>query len=292
MVYAVVGANGRVGRLVAGALLGAGVRVRAIGRDAARLRTAFGCAVETAAADLGEPASLVASLASVERVFIASPVHPQLAAHQTNLVGAARAAGVQRIVKLSGSAWTMQPGSPTSTGAAHRAVEEALAAAGIEHACVRPNAFMQGSLAEAPRAMARGSFELPIGGARVSYIDVADIAAVAAALLLAPRVAGAVEITGPAAVSGDDLAASAAELLGRPVAYAPIGIDAAVAKMRASGAPPFLLRHLEEVLTLIRAGAAAATTGEVARLCGRPAGSVRDFLRASLAAMSADGPLR
>lgn len=282
MVYAVVGAGGRVGRLVASALCDAGVRVRAIGRDAARLRSAFDSAVETAAADLEDPATLVGALAGAERLFIASPVHPRLAVHQSGLVSAAQAAGVQRIVKLSGSAWTMRAGAPTSTGAAHHGVEQALAAAGIEHACVRPNAFMQASLAEAAGAAASGRIELPIGAARVSYIDIADIAAVAAALLLAPHIERTVEITGPAAVSGEDLAASASALLGRPVAYVPIEIETVLERMRRNGAPAFLLRHIEEVLTLLRAGAAAATTGEVERLCGRPARSVHDFLRASL----------
>lgn len=291
MIYAVVGASGRVGRLVAGALIDAGVRVRVIGRDASRLQATFGPPVEAAAADLGEPGTLAAALAGVKRAFIASPVHPQLAAQQTSLVRAASAAGVQRIVKLSGSTWTMQTGAPTATGTAHRAVEAELAAAGIEHACVRPNAFMQGSLAEAPRAMALGRFELPIGDARVSYIDVADIAAVATALLLAPHVAGTVEITGPTAVSGDDLAATAAGLLGRPVAYVPVEIDAVLTRMRADGAPAFLLRHIGEVLALLRAGAAAATTGEVERLCNRPARPVREFLRTAFEALRGAGTL-
>lgn len=280
--YAVVGASGRVGQLVARALLDAGAPVRAIGRDAARLQAALGPQAAAAVADLGDEATLAGALAGVERVFLVSPVHPQLAAHQSNLVRAARAAGVRRIVKLSGSPWTMRPEAPTSTGAAHRAVEAALAAAGVEHACVRPNAFMQGSLGEPARQMPAGRFELAIGAARVSYIDVADIAAVAAAALLAPRLDGApIEITGPAAVSGEELAATAGELLGQPVAYAPVEVDVVLGRMRGSGAPPFMLRHIEEVLTLIRAGAAAATTGEVERVCGRPARPVRDFLRAA-----------
>jgi len=284
----VLGATGRVGRLVAAALERAGARPRCFVRDAGRARATLGAGVEIATGDLDDAASLDRALAGIERVFLLNALGPELARRDTAVIDAAKRAGTARIVKLSGSSWTLRPGAETASGAQHARSERALATSGIAHTIVRPNAFMQGALGGVAAALAAGetgeTFALALGQAKVAYIDVRDIADVAAHALLADAAGNPVhEITGPAAFGGAELAAIAAGLTGRPIAYRPGDPEKVLAGLRAQGASEFDLRHRAEMMALLAAGAAERVTDTVPRLLGRPARDVRGFLAEALA---------
>ncbi len=284
----VLGATGRVGRLVLAELLASGQAVRAMVRDPARAATALGKTPDPklafVAGDFGDAASLARACEGMERVFLVSPVSEHLAAHQAAVVEAARRSGVKRLVKLSGSAWTMLEGSMTETGAQHRAVERALQDSGVGHAVIRPNAFMHGAL-DAPVLALKSGDELAIarGTARAGYIHVADIAACCAQALLAPAASNALhEITGPASLSGEDIAAAASALLGRTIRYRAVPLAAAVERLRAQGMAGYLLRHAEENSMRVARGDAAMVTAEVQHLLGRPARGIGAFIAETL----------
>ena len=284
----VLGATGRVGRRVTRHLLAAGVRVRALVRDPARALALPGGA-ELVRGDFTDAASLAAACAGIDQVFLISPVQEDLAAQQGAVIEAARRAGVRRMVKLSGSSWTMREGDMTATGAAHLASEGLLRQSGMAFAIVRPNAFMQGSLDAAVLALAQSAEPdtLPMarGTARAGAIHVDDIAEVCAHALLAADPSNAVhEITGPASLSGDDIAREASAVLGRTIRYRAIPVEAALERLRQQGITGYPLRHLWENMARVAAGYADVVTGEVPRLLGRPARSVREFLVETLAA--------
>lgn len=280
----VCGATGRVGLEVVRELRGAGEPVRCLVRDPDRARAVLGAGVEFASGAFDDRPALDIAVRGVSRVFVMSPVDANLAAHQAHVVEAAAAAGVRRIVKLSGSSWTMQPGRTTSTGAAHAQVEAAITATGIGHSFVRPNAFLPGMLARIPEQLAKGdSFSLAFGAARVAFVDVRDIAAVVAHALIATEPLGPLlQLTGPQAWSGDEIARAASAATGRSIIHQSIPVEAALAAARARGESGYMLRHLREVLELMEQGAAAETTDTVERECGRPAGSVDAWLREAL----------
>ena len=287
----VLGATGRVGRRVTRHLLAAGVRVRALVRDPARALALPGGA-ELVRGDFTDAASLAAACAGIDQVFLISPVQEDLAAQQGAVIEAARRAGVRRMVKLSGSSWTMREGDMTATGAAHLASEGLLRQSGMEFAIVRPNPFMQGSLDAAVLGLAQSADPdpdtLPMarGTARAGVIHIDDIAEVCAhALLAAADASNAVhEITGPASLSGDDIAREASAVLGRTIRYRAIPVEAALERLRQQGITGYPLRHLRENMVRVAAGYADVVTGEVPRLLGRPARSVREFLVETLAA--------
>ncbi|MFO1426893.1 MAG: NAD(P)H-binding protein [Steroidobacteraceae bacterium] len=68
----VIGATGRLGRLIVGELHARGDAVRGLARDAARAGAAFPGGVEIAVGDLRDPASLAAALADVSHVVFAA----------------------------------------------------------------------------------------------------------------------------------------------------------------------------------------------------------------------------
>lgn len=279
------GATGRVGGEVVRLLLAKGAAVRCLVRDPARARASLGDAVALAPGDLDDGSSLGAALAGVCAMFLMSPVGASLAARQVAAVRAAADAGVARIVKLSGSAWTMQPGRMTSSGAAHAEVEAAIKASAMPHVFLRPNAFMQTMLARLPGELASADhFSLAIGAAQVSLIDVRDIAAVAAQALTGAQVDGEVlELSGPQAWSGSEIAAAATRLTGRAINYRALPTATALAAVAARGESAYLQQHLREVLEGMAQGAAAGVTATVEQVCGRPARRLEAWLGDTLA---------
>ena len=131
------------------------------------------------------------------------------------IAAAARAAGsVEYVVKSSvtgARAPTSEP-APGATPLGHWRGEEALRAL-FPTTAIRPNIFMQHFLTVPGLYTARAErFYLPTGGGRVSWLDARDIAAAAAALVLASPSdrkeyeGRAYELSGPQAVTAAELA--------------------------------------------------------------------------------------
>jgi len=288
--FLVLGATGRVGALVLRALAGqCGVSpdgcpsVGGLVRDARRAGATWPAGTAMVVGDLTVPASIDAAMHDVEAVWMASPVHPDMATWQCHVVRAAAQAGVRRIVKLSGSAWTMIEGRHTTVGAAHAQVEQAMraaqAAGGPQAICIRPNAFLQGMLGRVGDEIQAGdAFSLALGDARVAFADIRDIAAVAAHVMVADAAPPVIEVTGPAARNGSDIAALLTRMLARPIRYQPMTVEDAMARVRASGMPEFTLRHQREVLTCLRQGAGSQVSSDFSDCLGRPASGVERYL--------------
>jgi len=264
------GGSGRLGRLVVAGLLAQGVRVRVLSRQSTLAAHLAQAGVELSQGELAEPGTLQRALSGVRAAFLLSPISPDLALHQGHFVQAARLAGVPRLVKLSGSAWTLSPPGRTWSGDAHRQVEQTLADSGLPHAVLRPNAWAQVVLA--PLAAALRAGEVLGGGfgpAQVSYIDIRDIADVAVHTLLSPGPlpAAPLELTGPEALSHAELAQRLSALAGRPIRWQATTTTTTPAPEN----PSYLQQVHAQFHHWISTGVAAPVTDTVAQTLGRPA---------------------
>jgi uncharacterized protein YbjT (DUF2867 family) len=189
----VTGATGRLGQLLLPRLLARGATVRALTRDATRAAGLRAQGAEAAIGDFDDADALRHALQGVTHLFLLSPITPALAQQQIAVIDAAGAAGVQRIVKLSGSHWTIEPPGRSLSGDAHAQTEAALRRTGIAHRVLRPNAWLQVMLARVAADLAAGDvLHAPPGDARVAFIDARDIADVAVeALFGQPAMPGA-----------------------------------------------------------------------------------------------------
>ncbi len=289
----VTGATGRLGRLLVPRLRERGAVVRAFTRQVANAaaladqsrheRAPF----EVAVGDLEDRASLRRAFEGVSHLFLLSPIVPELAAQQIAAIEAAADAGVRRIVKLSGSHWTIEPPGRSLSGDAHARIEAALAASGIAYRVLRPNAWTQVVLARLAAELAAGDvLHAPPGLPRVAYIDARDIADVAVEALLndaddAPP--GPWVLTGARAVDHGELARIAAGLSGRPVVAEPLSPQALAAR-QAQAPSPYIAQVHAQFAALIGAGEAATVTDTVERVLGRPPRRIEDFVAESLAA--------
>lgn len=280
----VTGATGRLGQLVTARLLELNQPVRVFTRRPDVARTLFGNRVEIAAGDFADNASLHTALAGTRKLFLLSPISERMADEQIAAAGAAAIEGGSRIVKISGSDWTIDPPNASISGDAHAAVEWHLRGLNIEHVSIRPNAWMQVALLNTIRQAVTGQvLASRHGAAEVAYIDARDIADVAVHQLLAPRVADKpLIITGGKAVSTRDIAAMLARVLHRP-----IGVAESSGSVTPLLGDSFEHRAVAQFGTLIAAGRAATVNRVVPELLGRAPRSVEAFIAEHFAANAA-----
>lgn len=263
----ITGAGGTVGRRVASEL--ASLRPRLAFRTAAKVERARADGHDAVAIDYAAPATLGPALAGVDTVFLLGAGIVGQEQGERALVAAARDAGVRKIVKLS--AWGA-PAEAHVMARIHRAVERAIEAAGLTFTFLRANSFMQnfaGHLAATIRA--QGAIYLPAGDAKISHIDVRDIAAVAAQALTSSRHDHqAYELSGPASLGYADAAESLSRVRGAPVRYVPVSDEAARAAMIGAHMPAVHADALVDLFRAYRAGAGAAVSPAVHQVLGRP----------------------
>ncbi|WP_445288863.1 NmrA family NAD(P)-binding protein [Variovorax atrisoli] len=285
----VTGATGRLGQLLVPRLLARGARVRALTRHPARANGLRAQGAETAVGDFDDGDSLRRALDGVSHLFLLSPITPTLAGQQIAVIEAAAAAGVERIVKLSGSHWTIEPPGRSLSGDAHREIEGVLRRSGIAHRVLRPNAWMQVMLARVAAELAAGdALHAPPGDPKVAFIDARDIADVAVEALLEQPVAGAASaapwvLTGGSAVGYKEIARIASRLTGRRIVATPLSAQAQQQRQAANAPSHYIARVHAEFAALIAAGEAEPTTGTVAEVLGRPPRTVEAFLEETVA---------
>jgi uncharacterized protein YbjT (DUF2867 family) len=276
MTVLVCGATGTTGGAVLRQLRGDRVDVRALTRSpesAERLRRDGVAAV---VADLADPDSLAPALEGVEAVYVANPVSPELGEHEGNLARAAAQAGVAHLVKLS----VIGAGAdaPITFGRLHGEAEAAVRDAGVPWTMLKPNGFMQNTLAWAPQ-IPSGTIRGPVMHARWAVIDVRDIAAVAARVLEAPaqHAGHSYVLTGAEAPSPHEQVEILSEVLERPLETQDLPIEAAQEAMRSAGVPAQTVEWLGELWRMYASGAAEQTSPDVERLTGRSPYTYRQF---------------
>jgi len=268
----VTSATGTVGSALVPALLARGLTVRAMTRDAARVVPG----AETVVADLLDPVSVAAALKGVDAAFLNSPSAPDAASLQIRFAGLARDAGVSRLVLLS--QYAASADSPVRFLRRHAEVEEHVRGLGLEHTVLRPNLYPQALLAFAG-GIAAGSFAAPIGDAAVSAIDTRDIAAAAAAVLAGAGHAGRTyTLTGPRAVTHQEIAEALTGATGHAVPFHDVPPER-FAEALTGLLPPWQLAGLVEDYAHYARGEAAEVSSSVADLTGRPGRDVTEFAR-------------
>jgi uncharacterized protein YbjT (DUF2867 family) len=265
----ITGATGSTGREIVKRLCTQGVRVRALVRDPEKAGSLEADGVELAYADLSRPETLDAALVGAERVFLLSPPSPRQVELQGNLIEAAKRAGAGHVVKMS--ALGVAIGAPHPVAAWHAETEQQLEGSGLAWTHLRPNGFMQGLLRNAPTIAATRTLYAPMGDGRVSYVDVRDVAAVAVKALTDDGHEGkAYEITGPEALSHDQVAEKISSAIGDQVTYVDVPPEQSRQHMLERGMPEWLADSMLTLFAAYRRGAAATVTDVVQRVTGRP----------------------
>jgi uncharacterized protein YbjT (DUF2867 family) len=281
----VVGATGTNGKEVVQRLSATGQAVRALVRGPDKAEELNLPNVERVKGDLDDPPSVEAAMKGVDKAFVVTAVDPRAARWCQTVYDAAQKAGARHVVKFSGMG--AGPDSRSEIMREHGLSDQRLIESGLAYTILRPNSFYQNMLWSAGSIKGAGEFYLPLGDAKQSLVDVRDIAAVAVAALTAKGHEGKVyDITGPQALSMSDVAATISRVLGRPVKYVSVPLQAAEDSMRASGMPAWNASAVRELYGVFATGQYARTTDTIEKVTGKKPITLEQFVREFAGAFS------
>ena len=279
--YAVVGATGNTGRAVVKELESLGEKPVSIVRNADKAREVLGSSAKIAVAELDDRPGMTKALTGAKRVFIVTGHNPSSAAQQINVIEAAKAAGAEYVVKISGGRAVTGPNVESLNGRAHFEIEEHLKSCGLKWCILSPGLFMQNMLAQAAN-IKQGKIVQPWPkDLSVAPIDVRDTAALGARVLRDPgKHAGKLYSFTGAATTYGEFANVIGEALGKPIAYTTLTLEQAEQGMKARGMPDWLVAHL---IAMARAGAGGAFSKEntqpIRDIVGRAPITIRQFVQ-------------
>jgi uncharacterized protein YbjT (DUF2867 family) len=261
----ITGATGHIGKELIPLLLETNQSLRVLVRDEKKV-TNLDSRIERAIGDLNNPASLLAAMESVKKVFLVTLETQQ----DINVVEAAKRAEVQQIVKLSTLEATEHK---IKVGRWHREREELIRTSGLDWTFLRPGMFMSNSIEWwADSIKGQGSVFFPGGKkGKVAPVDPRDVAAAAAVALTQPGHSGqGYELTGSELFTIGEMVQVISHLLGKPIQYVDIPPIAAKLFMLKSGMDKVLVNALMEMLASLRKNEGAIVTDTVQRVTGNP----------------------
>ncbi len=269
----VIGATGNIGSELVRQLLAADHPVRAGVRSIDRARKRLGAGPEYVAFDFEDAAHFPKALDGATALFFIAPQAEPLPAVRA-LLKAAAAAKVQHLTFSSGR---------TTGDLANRplhAVENLVRESGLNWTILRPGWFMQNFTGWIGSTIpVEGKFYLPAGRARTAFIDLRDIAAVAARSLTGTGHAGQTyELTSLAAYDHYQVAEMIGAAAGRPVTYVDLAPEEYVRWAAANGWTEAAARFNVFLYEQVKTGKEEAASPDAARVLGRDPRSLPAFI--------------
>lgn len=271
--------TGHVGKAVLAELANQPVAVRALMHDAADLPV-HAPNIEAIRCDPADEASLQRAVQGVEAAFLAATFSPQIAEAHMRIVSAAKAAGVARLVQLSGV------GADAGLCCARALrwlgqAEQIVAASEMRVTRLRPTFFLQTLLEFAPSIAQHGLIAGPFRSIQWTWVDARDVGAVAATALRDPQHAGRTyTVTGSETLSYQEIAERLGRVLDKPIRYTDITANEARGWLQAKGVSPVMIEAKLELWDACASNLInVAPTDAVRDVTGREPRSVEDFAR-------------
>jgi uncharacterized protein YbjT (DUF2867 family) len=234
--------------------------------------------VEVVPIDYNKPETLREALNHVDKLFLLTSDVPNAAELASNLVIEAKKAGIKQIVKQSVMGAALE--ADVGTMRLHRQVEKFIEQSGIPFTFLRPNEFMQNFINfHSPSIKGNNAFYVPLEDAKVSLVDVRDIAAVAVKSLIDEdkHKNKTYLITGPEALSYHKVAEILSNTMGRKINYVNISDEEARAAMKEIGMSDWLINTVSELSEYFRKGKASEISPTVEEVTGNKPISFSQF---------------
>lgn len=251
----VTGAAGQTGQAIIRSLADRGVKAKAmVHKQADRARLAAYGGIETVVGELADDRGLQTILKGIDTAYLVSSVDPDMTDLHQQFIDSAKRAGVRRIVRHSALGAAVESGSRLLSW--HGEAERYLEASGIGWTHIRPNYFMQNFESFIKGSVcATASFATSLGRTRVSMVDVRDIAAVAAEILIGDGYEGkSYAITGPESLTMDQAATILGRSLGFPVRHRSLSDMELRNELVGAGTPVWMADAFTELYGVFREG--------------------------------------
>lgn len=253
----ITGATGTVGSEVVKQLSAKGenIIVKAAARSATDNTFENLNRVQVVQLDYDKPDSLAVALKGVDKLFLLTPFQSNMVDLTSNLVSEAKKAKVKYIAKQSVMGADAEPG--ITPGRLHRQAEKIIEESGIPFTFLRPNFFMQNFVNYYSNLIrSQGAFYIPAGDAKVSFVDVRDIAAVAVKSLINDnqQKGRAYNITGGEALSYGQAAEILSKAVGKKINYVNVTDQDARKGMKDMSMDEWTIKSMIELFEITRAG--------------------------------------
>jgi uncharacterized protein YbjT (DUF2867 family) len=272
---AVTGASGQLGGRVARLLAGVGIPLRLLVRDPSRAPELPDSTVH--AAPYADSAAVTQALADVDVLFMvsASESEDREAEHEA-FVAAAAAAGVRHVVYTS-----FLGASPEATftlARTHAQTEVDIAASGMEYTFLQDSFYMDMARAVVGED---GVIRGPAGQGRCAFVAHDDVARTAAHVLQdpAPYAGRAYRLTGPEALTFDQVARIVSEVEGRDVRFHVETVEEAYASRKAWNPPPWQADAWVSTYTAIARDELDVVSEDIEAVTGTAPMTFREFLQ-------------
>jgi len=261
-----LGATGQVGAATL-ASLPSGAPVRILARRPEALGAP--AVAEVMAGSANSAADLACAMAGIGTVFLSTGDAGDAVGRETGVIAAAERAGVRRIVRISALTAELRP--RVSFGVAHGAIDDRLRASPLTSVILRPSFFFQSLALFADPVRALGCLLLPVREGRIAFVDITDVAAAAARVLIDhSHDGGVLTLTGSHAYNMDEVSAALSRRLGRKVLHINPPLPVFRLMLRtAGGMSPELAGKVGSLMLACKRNAEADVRPDLERLLGR-----------------------
>ena len=270
---AITGVTGKIGGAVATELQDLAPRLRLLVRNPSRAPRLEG---QLAVADYSDAAASREALAGVNVLFMVSAGEsPERVQQHEVFVDAAAAAGVKHIVYTSFLG--AKPDATFTLARDHWYTEQHIRESGIAWTFLRDSFYLDFF----PEVVdENGVIRGPAGNGRVGAVSREDVARSATAVLRnpGPQAGEAFDMTGPQALSLNDIARIIGEVWGKQVTYQDESLEEAYASRAHYGAPGWEVDAWVSTYTAIASGELDVISDSVQSLTGRPPLSLAELL--------------
>ena len=263
----VSGASGTTGQATVQGLLAKGAKVIAGVHSPEKAGPIETLGASVRAFDLADVSAMTEAIRGAVGLYLVTPVSEQTEALTRAMVEAAKVAGVNYVVKLSG---LDADKADVAFARWHCAAEEVIRASGLSWTFLRANSFIQNFYGAIGPIKEQGVYYNTYASAQVSLVDARDIGDVAATVLLSGGHAGKIyNMTGPRGVANDEVVSLLGKAAGKPVTSIDVGGEQLAQAFAGFGMPPVVAAATAELLGHMATGAAGYVSPDVEVLLGR-----------------------
>jgi uncharacterized protein YbjT (DUF2867 family) len=264
----VTGAGGTVGSEVVEQLRSADAPFRAAYFSASKAEAARAKGIDAVIIDYNRPETIRSAFQNCDKLFLLGPNVLNQAQLEQDAVEAAKAVGIKHIVKLSAFGAGEEG---YAVGRLHRQVEKVIESSGLVWTFIRPNSFMQNVVTFMGETIkSEGVFYNSSGNGKISHVDVRDVAAVVVKALTEPgHQKRTYELSGPEALTYEDIAMELSNVLGPSIKHVNLSPSDLKSGMLSAGTPEWFADLMLDLERHCREQRASRVTNDVREVTGR-----------------------
>ncbi|MEJ2196893.1 MAG: SDR family oxidoreductase [Ignavibacteriaceae bacterium] len=271
----VTGATGNTGSLLVPALLRAGIDVRIFVRDEAKAEPLKDLGAEVVTGDLDQPETISPAVKNIDKIYLLTWNGETQLQQAKNVINAAKDAGNPHLIRHS--MWGPENSRIIKQG---YEIDEIIKSSGLPWTILKPTFYMQNTMMAAQTISSDGVIYWDMKDGKLGMIDVRDIADSAFAVITGDGHEGKSYIlTGPEAISFNDVAKAFSKVLDKEVKYVNVPGEASLQAMVGMGVPEWIAKGYLELSEGFSENFAYSTTNNVEILAGHPARSFDQFVK-------------